>query len=164
MKNIALLFLLLFSQLYYTQSPILVIQGKVLDTSENIIANAEIKITFNDSTIIYKTNASGKYGKINLPMNEIYLLTVSCDTYISKSIIIDTKTDFDLADSSPITDVDLPLQLNSKKNLKKRKLSKKPYLVGKLKIDQKLGGLAIDYAFTSKQRVLYEEAYQKAMR
>lgn len=162
MKNTAFIFLLLFSQLYYSQTPTLVLSGKINDTKENNISNALIKITFNDSTLIFRSNTLGDYGEINLLMNEIYTMTISCDNYISKSIIIDAKTDFNLEDSPPITDANLPFQLNSKENFKRRKLSKRPYLVGQLKIDQNLGGLALDYAFSSRQKIIYEEALKKA--
>jgi hypothetical protein len=80
--------------------------------------------------------------------------------YVQKEILIDTKTGYFEEDANPVTDVDLPLELNEKKPDVDYSSVSDGFQIGKLAIDPKQGGLAIDYGFSSSQKKKYEKFFK----
>jgi hypothetical protein len=91
-------------------------------------------------------------------MGSIYRITFSKKKYFSKSIIIDAKTNYSKSDAPPKNSLDIPIELNLKKELKKRRKLGKNFIAGKLVVDKRYGSLVIDAAYTSEQRKLYEQS------
>lgn len=161
MKKIYLI-LTLISQFALAQEPRISLYGKVLDIENLGLSNAEIVVTFDDSSLLYQSKTNGKYGEINLVMGKCYTITFSKKKYISKSIIIDASNNYFPDDAMPINTLEIPIELNLSKKFKKRKLPKKPMILGRLVIDPKTAGLQVDFAYTSKLKSEYEKRLKDA--
>ncbi len=166
-KKISFLILFLGALLFLTNvnysqdSPQIVVFGKVATSAGKKLDGATITLKKNGSTVASVTSASnGRYPEMKAPMGHIYTLTIVRDGYVSKEILIDTKTGYYEEDANPVTQLDIPFDLDEKKPDVDYSAVTNGFQIGKMAIDPAIGGLAIDSKFSSKQKSQYEKFFK----
>ncbi|CAG5078838.1 carboxypeptidase regulatory-like domain-containing protein [Parvicella tangerina] len=143
-------------------TPTAYLEGRITSSSGKKLTGATITVERNGSTFKTVTiGSNGKYKDLELPMGFEYTVTVSCDEYLSKTILIDSKTGYYEEDSPLQVPMDIPFQLDEKKPDVDYSPVSNGFKIGKLAIDPNTGGLAIDQGFTSSQGNKYKQFFDK---
>ncbi len=157
--------LLLISLAFVTVSaqdgPKAMIDGKVSNSAGKKLGGASIVVKKNGAVInTFTSSSNGKYPTVELPMGHNYTITVSLGGYVTKEIALDTKTGYFEEDSPDVIPLDIPFELNEMKPDVDYSAVSDGFQIGKLTIDPKTNGLAIDYGFTSKQKSKYDKFFK----
>ena len=150
-----------FNGIEAQDTPTAFLEGRITTSSGKKLAGAVVTVKKNGSTFETITiGSNGKYSDLELPMGFEYELTVSYDGYLSKTIVIDAKTGYFEEDTPLEIPMDIPFQLDAKKENVDYSPISNGFKIGKLSIDPNTGGLAIDQGFTGSQGSKYKKFFE----
>ena len=110
--KISILFILVINFSFGQNQRTLVFSGKVTDGYNKKLKNVFVEVNVNDS--VFKSSVSGSNGQYNISEIEygnVYNLIYKKDGMVSKSLLIDTKNDYEEKSVDLITYLDLNISL-----------------------------------------------------
>ena len=155
---------LFFISIYSTQAqldplkPYVTISGVITDSTDKRLANVCITILEgNDTLKAMYTKSPGKYSNLSFNQGKLISLNFSKDGYISKRVIFDTKTNYVPGDAAPVTPIDIPIQLDTKKEGDIYEELENDFYIGKLIFDPATADLKVDMAYSALSKKQYDE-------
>lgn len=134
-----------------TETPIFIIVGRTIDINSKEVSGVTISIVKGDS-IIYNdtTTLDGKLEEIELECGAVYFISYSKTGYVTKSIVIDAKTNYlsENIDDLTVFPADITM-LRALPNINYSLISNQP--VARVQIDTATGGLDYDRQYISKR-------------